>query len=498
MKRVRLRFPIIVNYLSLIGRIAFIALTSIIIARKLSVFEYSIWGIVLSLAMLYKAPMSLWVFWCKRYVRRGSEESYATGLVITLVWLLAVAAVHVLVSTYFGFILGEGAFYYMLMGLVYIVLLLLYQYQLSIISVILPEYIGYSNILYSFVRFGLIFSLVYLFKMAYIGVLLASALNVLVIAFFLFLKIRDTVVLKKPDFSLAKRWFKMFPAPLFNTLSQNLASIDRAAVTAFSSNEVPAAYLTISYSLTLPVKIDLGVISSLYARLLGGKSSRDVVETIKVISIPLWFSLATLIVLGKPLLSLMNPRYVDAYPVLLVVSIVGVLGSYLRVYFNSINAVDRIDVKEGASTMDLLKSDLFKAIFVNFLKNLSAIILGIVFLITARDSPESYALAFPLGFLVATPPSLAWMAYKAKKIFRQVFPAEEVLKMVVSASLAGIYYHLVGAENIVVKSFFQDSIPLLFHLAVGGAIYILSMLAMSSWFRSLARASVRFVLGVFR
>lgn len=494
MSDVRLRYPIAVNYLSVVVKLLLLAVASIIIARKLSTFEYSVWGILLSLSTLYVTPVALWRFWSVRYVRRGVKEAYSTALALTLGWIAVIALLHLAVSEFYGSLLGGEAGQLLMLGTAYVAVFVLYNFELSVISVVFPEYVGYSNILYGVSRFILIALLVYVARLGFLGVLLASVLTVVLVTVPIWVKLSERVGIRRPRLDLAKRWLKMFPIPTIGVLNQNIRSLDRLVVPILSGSELPVAYLTINYAITQPLKMDQGVLSSLYARLLkdrnASRAKRDVEETAKLVSIPLVFVSATLIVLGRPILSLMNPRYVDSFPVLVAMVLALALNSYLQVYFNSIKAIDTIDLKEEVGYRDLFRSDLFKVILANFARNLSGIVIATALLLLYRGGMVFYALAFPLGYVLVLPLLLSWVYLKSKKLIGASFPIREVAKMALAVIPATLYYYLSGAYSIMVYSFFSDAPVLVMHATVGAALYGATLLAVSDWARSLLKASL--------
>ncbi len=494
MSDVRLRYPIVVNYLSIIVKVLLLAIASMIIARKLNTFEYSVWGILLSLSMLYITPIALWRFWSIRYIRRGVEEAYTTALALTIGWIVVIIFLHFGVSKFYGILLGGEAEQLLMLGIVYVAVFILYSFELSVISVVFPEYVGYSNILYSVLRFILIVLLVYVVRLGFLGVLLASVFNVIVVTAFIWIKLSKKIAFRKPRFDLVKKWLKMFPIPILSVLGQNIRSLDRLVVPMFSNSELPVAYLTINYAITQPLKMNQSVLSSLYARLLKdydrSRARRDVEETIKLVSLPLIFISATLIVLGKPILSLMNPKYVDAFPVLIVMVLTVLMNSYFQVYFNSIKAIDTIDLQENVRYGDLFKSNLFQAIFANFARSFLGIIIAMTLLLSYKGDMVFYALAFPLGYAIVLPILLSWIYLKSKKLIGAGFPYKEVVKMVLASIPAILYYYYSGAHTIMVYSFFSDAPILIVHVIVGVILYGVTLLVLSDWTRSLLKASL--------
>ena len=493
MSDIRLRYSMIINYASILVRVVLLAISSIIIARKLDPMYYAIWGIVLSLANIYKAPTTLWKFWSIRFYRRGIKDSYESGLILTVIWMLACAFIHLIVSSAYSTVFHIDAFPLIYAGLAYIGLYTLFQYEFSTISIVYPEYIGYSNLLYSILRLLLVTLFVVLLDWEYYGVLIASTLNILIITMFVTKKLHQHHgrLRKGVNKKIVKKWLKMFPIPLISTANQYLNNLDRIAVSAVTLNELPVAYLTAAYSVTLPLKIDQNVLSGLYARLLRRKNRYDVEESLRIISFPLIFVLTTLAILGKPILSVMRPEYTTAYPVLLAMIFVILTNSYFQVFFNAIKAIDQVDLQEDISLATLAHSKLFQSMLVNVLKNIGSIVLALVFLFPVADNPVLSALVFPLGFLLTSPAALIWAYRETKKMLNIEIPLREISELAVSALPAILYFQLSGASQIVVNSFFRDAPILLLHITIGAAIYAAAAVTISSWTRKTIKAAFK-------
>lgn len=95
--RIRLRFSSIVNYSAMIYRML-VAIGFIVVARRLSVDEFSLWGIVWSTSLMLASLTGFWGFWAQRFIVRGIRGAFGTSLLLCLVYWIVGGAVYVGIS----------------------------------------------------------------------------------------------------------------------------------------------------------------------------------------------------------------------------------------------------------------------------------------------------------------------------------------------------------------------------------------------------------------
>ncbi|NPA97522.1 MAG: hypothetical protein GXO32_07985, partial [Crenarchaeota archaeon] len=95
MSRVRLRYPILVNYAASLYRVLAAVAFAIIVVRKLGVYQFGIWTIAFSLSSFFAFPATTWLYWMSRFLARGYSESLATGGVITGAYAALASALYI-------------------------------------------------------------------------------------------------------------------------------------------------------------------------------------------------------------------------------------------------------------------------------------------------------------------------------------------------------------------------------------------------------------------
>ena len=489
MSDIRLRYTTILNYISSIAKLVAFTLVALIIARKLRPEEYGFWGLIMSISGILSSPIRLWRFWAGRYIRRGYPKAFGTGIFLTSIWVgLAIVIYIQVISGVYSFMLGEMGIHYLLLATPYIVASLFYQFFISVSVAAAPEYYGYSDLVLGIVRLISVYYLVLLLGMRLEGVILASALAFLTAILTMYTGFRKKGISTKGiNLELIKTWFKGFPVPLLQTLSGYSINADRSLLPLFIRSELPLAYLTAAYTAKLPIQAGRSATAGLYSKTLKERRGVDIEETIRLIELPSTFLLFTMLLLSKPIMSLLRPEYIKAYIVFSIMSLYVYINALYIIFLTAIQATDTIDVDTKFTLGMLLGSSLFKSSLINSLRNIIALALSIIFLLVMKTDDYILAAAiFPASWLLTTTLGCIWMSRKAHNMVRFRFPLKDYIAFVTAGVIVSIYYMFSGSTEIMVLSFWRDVLGLIFHIAVAATIYLLIILLLSKWARSIS------------
>ncbi|MCE4606134.1 MAG: hypothetical protein F7B59_02230 [Desulfurococcales archaeon] len=484
--RIRLRYSTIMNYSAMIYRMLIAVGFAIIVARRLQVAEYGLWGIILSASLMLSTPITLWATWAPRFTARGWKEAGTTGLVLTMLYWIPGGLVYLLVSFFEEDILGWGLTY-MLLGTMLMFLQTLDSFFGSMVIVLKPEIRAYRGFIYETLRIVFAYLFLVYAGLRLDGVVLSVSLALLAAVLYVGVELYGLGVFTK-SFSprLARDWLRAWYLPTTGLLQSFLRSGLRAAVSWVTGSEIPVAYLNVGFSAEAPLLQASGAgTSALYARSLRSRRGQDIEETFRLFLFFIGYMLPVFLILSKAIATLYNPVYIEAYIVISTVSIYAFINGFTMIYGAVLSGIETVDLNGIPDNRALISSYLFKLPVTRLVSTISAYMLFIPLLYYYRANPLLAAESVVVALLVTTLPLLIYYARKTSIEVSYKFPVKEAIAVSVSALAMSIYYMFVGAYKIIVTHFWAQFPILALHLAIGLVIYLIVLYITSPWTRKL-------------
>jgi len=493
--RIRLRFSSIVNYLAIIYRMVIAIGFTIIVARKLGINEFGLWGVLLSLTSMLTTPTTFWSFWIQRYLSRKVKKSFGTGLLLTLIYNCIITPIFIGMGVLLGSIIIKSCLVYVLLSIPYFWLNTLNAYLTRIFMVTKPEAIGFRGFIYETIRLILTFILVAYLKLHLIGAILALELALLVSNTYSLILLKLVGVLETAfSRNLVSEWLKGFTVPLLSIIYNFLVSSVRAFTSIISGSGVSVAYLNVGLSTQTPIiSASTAATPALYAKILKGGGSSDIEEVIRISIFVSAMLLALFITLSKTIASIFNPRYVDAWIIIIVLAIYAFLEGLRAIFMTVIMGSVKVDVDGIRSFKELINSGLFYAPLVRVLGLVLSYVVGGLLVIVFWGDYLMQAFGIALGLLVGVLVTMPWFIVNALRSVRFRVPLREVCVAVISGSVVAAYLVFMRVNELVVRSFWVDAPVLAIHLLASLAIYLSVWYALSPWFRGLTRESLRYL-----
>ena len=488
--RIRLRYATLVNYLAVGYRMLVSVGFVVIVARRLSVSEFGLWGIMLSISLMLSAPVSIWCYWARRYYARGREDASGTGIWLTIMYLLPQAGAYLGLAYFENYVLGWG-FTELLIALPVASFMAIDAYLTAFSVVIKPEIVGYKRVVYETLRLAVAYAAVVIFKLGYLGAVLSLVVALaVVITYNTLILIKYRAVNLRFSYSLTKEWLKSSYIPLLNIVNGSLRSAMRAIASWVTGSEVPAAYLNVALSAQTPLQASgAAAAPALYARMLREQKASDVEESIRLLFLTGAYTLAIFIVLSKPIASLYSLQYVVASTLIAITATYSIINALISVCTAALTGSEKVDIQGIKSHSKLIRSYLFKVPVVRLSATVAAYVAAISVAYSLRSDYFLTASAFLTAFLATAVGSLAVVYRMTAKRLNFRFPARDALAATASAGLMTVYYMLLKVNDITIAHFWSDVPELIVHLIVGSAIYVTSLAVMSKWFRNLVRSA---------
>ena len=467
----------------------------VVVARRLPVSEFGLWGIMLSASLMLSAPVNIWSYWSRRYYARGKPEASGTGMLLTLFYFIPLALLYVGLAYFESYVIGWG-FTELLIALPVPLLTALDTYLTAFSVVIKPELIGYKRVVYETLRLAVAYIAVVILGLRYFGAVLAIIAALLAaIGYSLGVLIKYGAVNIKFSLSLVREWLKASYVPAIGIVNGFLRNALRVIVSWVTGSEVPVAYLNVALAAQSPVQAAGAVTPALYARMLRERRVSDVEESMRLLFLTGAYMLVIFTVLSKPIASLYNPQYIAASILIVVVASYSLINALFGVCSAALTGADLVDVEGIKSHRHIIHSYLFKVPLLALMATVAAYVISAPLGYAVRTNYLLVALLFLVVFLVTSVLSLVAVYRMALKEMRFVFPLREAIASAVSALLMGAYFMILGVHEVTIAHFWVDAPWLAMHLVVGTSVYLIALALMSKWFRELGKSVITTVLG---
>ncbi len=495
---IRLRYSTIMNYLSMVYRMLVAVGFAVIVARRLSIGEYGLWGVVLSSSLMLSTPVYLWSMWAQRFLARDKLNAGRTGLYMTFLYWIPGCLAYLGVASLEQDLVGWG-FHYMLLGLPFMFLQVLDGYLRSLIGVVKPEARGYRNFIYETFRILLVYVFLVVLGYRLDGVIFAVELSLLAASVYVWYTLYKMGVFNG-EFSktLAVEWLSAWFLPSLFLISSFMRTGVRAVVSWITGSEEPVAYLNVGFTAEAPlIQASWAGTSALYARTLRSGGGRDLEETIKLSLLFTGYVFPVFVVLSKTITSVYNPAYTRAWLVLVIVSVYAVFNGLSSIYATVLRGIDKVDLHGIPDKRRLVSSYLFKVPIVQIAGFIGAYLTFTIALLLMDINGVRIAEIVVLSLLIWTLPVFAYFARKTSEELSYNFPWKELFSITVASLASALYYLAVGANKIIVFHFWAQIPEVILHLTVGLIVYVAALYVLSPWMRKLVRDALGFLERMF-
>ena len=504
---IRLRYAGFVAFFAQMLTLVTGTLFTIMVTRRLGETEFGSWLLISNYALYFVFPSAVVGYWVTRYEARGTAAA-RTGLIMNGVLSLAVVLPYLLFS---GLLSSSAAIpyqYFLGMGF-FVVLYYVLAALESVAAATQPESQYLSSIVFEVAKVVSGFLLLLVWRLQ-----LAGAITGLVVAYALRLVALGALVRRRLgggfDSALGRRIIRQSWIPLYVGLASFVGMLDYVAVTFLASMGTAAmgkeAAIEFSkrvlgnygaaYSIGVVVTYSSSLAVAVYPKLLGGGGSRDVEESLRMVStfaVPMCIGA---IILARPILGLINPVYVPSYPVVFALAVAGLLSAISTPYDSVIMGTEKVELREEPTFRDFVRSRLFLSptivcigaglrlliLFVGFL-NLRAIAQGDVLIA---------AVFWSLSYLFSWIPVAVGRWRLARKALPTVFPRRSLLNILAACAVMSAVALLFSGMPVVAQSSAALAALLPVILASAGAYFIV-LYALDGWFRSIVARVLSFL-----
>lgn len=433
-QRIRLRFSGLTLFASRVFSVVMGFVFMITVTRNISTYDFGVWQNIGDMIGYFVILGGILPGWVTRYVARGQENAAATGLFANVALSIPVLIAWLLLAPELANVARTASIYYMVAGAL-IVAAYLKSVLESIAQAKRPHLLGFDVIIHELTAVSSGILLVVYLKYGLLGAILAgTSSNFADVAFYI-VALRDTLS-RRVNWTYLRKWLKSSILTLYGMGAERVSTIQLVILMIYGG-ATARGYFGAAQTIALPISYVSTLTIGLYPKLLAGGSREDVETSIKMIFMFAAPMVTGTIILARSLLSILNPTYAVAVPVLYLTAISYLPWCLANTLTTVLTGTEKIDASDFG-IKDLMRSRLSLPYSVWYL--CSAISLPLLWFALVNFKPDSLDAAVytvMVGY-VTVPISLAIRYVIAKRYLPFKLPLVEFGKYSIASVLMGI------------------------------------------------------------
>jgi len=444
------------------------------VTRTLPQDEYSTWGLIGALLVYATIISPITSYWITREIARG-QKSGKTGI-ISVGFFSVIGFTVLVILSYFVSLGSDASFEILLIGAILIPVLFLQKILHSINIAWKPETRSYGFLVFETVKIPTGIFLIYVLDLGLTGAIFTTFVahlgEIILLVYYAREKIRVSF-----EKSFVKKWFRLSWIPMYGNLQNFILYLDIVLFTLITGSVMGIAFYTVSLSIVSIVNHSGSISFALYSKLLEGGKKEHLQENLTNV---LYFALPLMglcIMFSKPALFALNPQYVDAWPIVIILSFKIFFHIIRDIFEASLAGIEKVDVNEKSTWKDFVKSKLFFLPTLRIIQNsLYVVILVFVILIFVGQNVSDLNLViyWVIVALIVQIPFTIYTYYLARKSFTIKIPRGAILKYIITSIISfGLAYFLFGEFVEYRVSIFEFLPDLLLFIGLGIASYLI-------------------------
>ncbi|QLH02206.1 hypothetical protein C5F47_00720 [Nitrosopumilus cobalaminigenes] len=328
----------------------------LIVTRTLNPLEYGTWGLISGIVLYASIIEPMISYWAIRETARN-VDSGKTAVSSSLLISLGGIAIY-LVSAYLVSGKTDANQDVILMGTILIPLIFLNRVLTSISFGWKPQSASFGQLCFALIEIPVVLLLVYFLQLGTVGVIftVAIAYSASIIFYLIYSreKLRNNI---KKEF--LKKWFKLSWIALYPAIGLTALFLDVTIFSIITGSVIGIAFWTASLVIT-NIITNSGLISrAVYPKLLQGNGHEFLSDNLRhLFYFSILFTFLS-ITFAKPALFALNPTYVVAVPIVIILSIQIFLYTISGNLQTFITGIEKVDENINSTFKDYLKSKLF-------------------------------------------------------------------------------------------------------------------------------------------
>lgn len=432
---------------------------TLIVTRRLTPEEFGIWAIIGSMIGYFLFAEYIISYWSTRQIARG-EPIGKTALVSSSIFSVAVIPIYISLALLMSKVQGEYLDT-MLLATVLVPLTFVSQTLAGINLGYKPHATSFGVLAFESLKIPAGLALVFFLDLGINGAIIAT-----MIAYFGKLLIQIYFAKEKLGgyfkTEIIRKWIKLSWITLYNNISHLIWTLDVVIFPLITASVIGVAYYAASLAVAAIIGHTSMISQALYPKLLANGSKDHVQENfVRLMYFAIPF-LGIVIVFSRPALFALNPEYIIASEVVILLAFRAFFYTINTAFNNVLLGIETIDVEENPSFLKLLKSKLFFIpTLINIHYSLYIVILVIMLFIQSQNNVGDLELVKTWSW-ISVGLSIPFAIYSGILVKRNAtfsLPLNEILKYVFSTIILIIIFIITSETMIKYEISIYDFLP---------------------------------------
>ncbi len=444
----------------------------IVVTRQLTPEEFGTWNLIGGLVIYGLIIEPTISYWVTREIARG-KESGKTAIVFSGIFSIGAILVYLIIA-YFVAQNTDVEESVLFLGAILIPVMFLNRTLTAINLAWKPHAVSYGIIFLEVFKIPVALILVYYLDMGIEGAIISTTLAYAASIVILFISSR-TKLHGVIDITYLKKWIRLSWLPLFPGIASMIFVLDVTVFALITGSVEGLAFWSASLAIAALTMHARSISNAIYPKFLEGGKKEYLQENIMLIlyiSIPL----TTLsIIFAKPALFVLNPLYVIAVPVVVILTLRGFVENIKFLFVSAIQGTEDVDVNENSTFKNYLKSKLFFLPTLYLIQySLYIIILVVILIIFNSKTQLELILYWSIISVTISIPFTFYFYYISHKHFKFTINHFAVIKyVVISVGIFGSTHMLMEEYLVYDESIFKFLPQLLLFLVIGIGGYLI-------------------------
>ena len=464
--------------------------------------EYDIWFNVGDVLAYFTILTGVAPFWVMRFVARGKEGATKTGFVTNLIISVISTIAYLAFIPFVLPFLGISSNFLPVYFIASLQIVELYSITLfeSCLQATIPHTIGYGLLIQQFGKVALGYVLIVQLGQPLVGALLATILAISIQMFY-YSKILAAQFREKIQLKYVKQWLKGSLANIYNVIGNQVAAYIFIMLYDMGG-EGSRGRLGAAATIANVISYSSFLAFALYPKLLADKKREDVTTSLKMV---LMFAIPMTVVaiaLSDIYVTLLRRDYPDAGIVLIVLAVDALIVVISSIFGSVLFGMESLDKDEKISFKGLVKSRLFVAFSLPYIR--SAVILPVTYYVLttpyAFNQPLQAAFSISVINMAGHLITFSVLFVLARNTIHFDIPWKSISKYVLGSAVMGLLLFFLPHPAVLPET--ATTMETIFNIAqtlvltaIGAVVYLSIVMAIDKSARTLPKSILKEIRG---
>lgn len=444
----------------------------LIVTRQLTPEEFGTWNLIGGLIIYVIIIEPTIAYWVTREIARGKETG-KTAVFFSGVFSIGGVLAYLIIA-YFIAQNTDAEESILFLGAILIPVMFLNRTLTAVNLGWKPHAVSYGILFLEIFKIPAALILVYYLDMGIEGAIISIMLAYVASIVILFVsgrkKLHGSINLK-----YLKKWLRLSWLPLYPGIASMVYVLDVTIFVLITGSVEGLAFWSAAFAIAALTIHAKTISNAIYPKLLEGGKREHLQENLMLV---LYFSIplaAISITFAKPALFALNPIYIVAVPVVVMLALRGFTENIKFLFLQSIQGIETVDVAENSTFKDYLKSKLVLVPTLQLIQySLYVGALAIILVIFNSKTLLELVIYWSIISLIISIPFTFYFYYITRKHFKIRINYFTVIKyLVISAGVFGLTYFVMEENLIYNESIFEFLPQLLLFVAIGTGGYLI-------------------------